>query len=267
MRNKKAFFVASGLLLALIFMAACGPKPADTSGETPEVTEPTTEPQPTPISPADEPLLLDREIVFDPALLLDEDGLAVCELLYNGLVSMDASGNPVAGLAVNWTVSEDQLDYIFELRPNVVFSSGTPFNADAVMANFTRWFDPASPIRGGGEYAGWLEYFLGFKGDVDENEVPVSQFDGIEKVNELSILIHLNRPEPNLLSYLAQPYFSMVDPGVLAAEGDAYGTQEGSVSGTGAYVLTAWDDEGLTFVPSASYWGTMATDEIKTGWK
>ncbi len=267
MKNKRAFILTLGILLMLAVLAACGPKTADTGGETPDVSEPASEIPSTQISPSGNSWLLDRAIILDPAQLSDDDALEVCGLLYDGLVDLDASGNPIPSLAIDWTVSDDELDYIFKLRPNVTFSSGTLFNADAVLANFNRWFDPASPLRGEGEYTGWVEYFLGFKGELGANEIPVSQFDGIEKVDDLTVLIHLNRPEPSLLGYLAQPYFYLVDPVVLATEGSSYGTQVGSVSGAGVYILTAWDENGLTLSPSSTYWGEKATEEVKTGWR
>jgi peptide/nickel transport system substrate-binding protein len=268
MSTNSKFISVCKVLLVLIVMAACGPKPTDVGGEMPpNETQPPAESQTAPAPDSESAWLLDWTVVLDPAILMDDDALAVCGLLYDGLVELDASSNPSPSLAVHWTVSDDALDYIFELRPNVTFTSGELFNADAVLANFNRWFDPASPLRGEGEYAGWLEYFMGFKGDLDASQIPVSQFDGIEKVDDLTVLIHLNRPEPNLLSYLAQPFFYMIDPGVLGADGSAYGSRDGSVSGTGAYNISTWDEEGIVLSPSDTYWGEKAAEKVKVGWR
>src|SRR5437762_8164622 len=114
--------------------------------------------------------------------------------LYEGLVKME-SGSPAPALATAWIISEDGLDYIFNLRPGVAFQDGSPLNADAVIANFNRWFDQEDALRGAGAYTAWQNAFLGFKGEVDENGSPKSSFDGIEKVNDLTVLVHLNRPD------------------------------------------------------------------------
>src|SRR5437762_12525217 len=71
--------------------------------------------------------------------------------LYEGLVKME-SGSPAPALATSWIISEDGLDYIFNLRPGVVFQDGSPLNADAVIANFNRWFDQKDALRGAGAY-------------------------------------------------------------------------------------------------------------------
>src|SRR5208283_1642376 len=41
-------------------------------------------------------------------------------------------------LAANWTISPDQMTYTFNLRQNVTFSNGDPFNAYQVWAD---WYD------------------------------------------------------------------------------------------------------------------------------
>src|SRR5688572_23145082 len=65
------------------------------------------------------------------------------------------TGETLPGLAESWTVSEDGLDYVFQLKTGAVFSDNTPVNADAVAANFNRWFDPNDPARGSGSYEAW----------------------------------------------------------------------------------------------------------------
>src|SRR5215212_3052354 len=55
--------------------------------------------------------------------------------------------NPVDGtvnpwLADSWEISPDGLEYTFTLRQDVTFHDGTPFNAEAVKANFDNTMDP-----------------------------------------------------------------------------------------------------------------------------
>ena len=45
------------------------------------------------------------------------------------------------GLAEDWEVSEDGLEYTFTLREGVKFHDGTDFNAEAVCFNFDRWYN------------------------------------------------------------------------------------------------------------------------------
>ena len=45
----------------------------------------------------------------------------------------------VPGLATSWEVSDDGTQYTFYLREGVTFHDGEPFDADAVMFNFSRF--------------------------------------------------------------------------------------------------------------------------------
>ena len=241
---------------------------------TEEVVQPTEEvstPLPEPVdvmTPEPMPALVtvSSDILLDPATASDVDSLMLNGYIYEGLLRLDSSGNPAAALATSWTISDDGLDYIFELRGNVTFHDGSAFNADAVLANFNRWFDPADATHGTGTYAAWQQYFLGFKGEVDANGQPVSSFDGVEKVNDYTVLVHLNRPMPDLLTVLAQPAFAMVSPASLAA-GEGFGLTAAGSAGTGPYLVTSWTGESLVLSPNTGYWDVVPTGDLIFGWK
>jgi len=204
-------------------------------------------------------------IQLDPAVVVDADSLKVSGYIYEGLLKLDSAGKPAPALATSWEVSDDGLDYIFHLQAKVTFQDGTPFNADAVLTNFNRWFDPQDPLHGSGTYAAWKEVFLGFKGEKQPNKQPISFFDGIEKVNDLTVLVHLNRLEPNFLSYLAKPNFVFASPASLQAGGAQFGL--GNACGTGSYSVASWTKEGLILQPNAKYWGTVPAKGILFTWK
>lgn len=71
-------------------------------------------------------------------------------------------------LAEHYTVSDDGLTYTFYLRQGITFHDGTPFNADAVVFNFERWWDAQSRYHRGrkGEFRFFLSAFGAFRGDV-----------------------------------------------------------------------------------------------------
>ena len=267
--KKYSILFTLAILIGSVILTGCGPKggataPAATATVPATASSPTNTPQ---VAPPNPPAAVSRNIHLDPAVTEDADSLAVSSLVYDGLIRLDAGGNLQPALATTWTMSDDQLDVVITLRRDVTFSSGSAFNADIVLANFNRWFDPADTLHGSQAYPGWTKYFLGFKGDVDSQGVSVSQFDGIEKVDDYTVLIHLNRPEPNLLQNLAQAYFGMLDPAVLASQGEATGTTAQSVSGTGAYRVSSWTDSGLVLAPNPNYWGGVPAENLNIGWK
>jgi len=78
----------------------------------------------------------------------------------DSLVFQEADGSFSPWLAKSWKVSDDGKAYTFELRDDVTFTDGTPFDAAAVKANFDRIIDPktesasAAAMLGGELYAG-----------------------------------------------------------------------------------------------------------------
>ena len=204
---------------------------------------------------------LSKNVRLDPAIADDNDSQTVNGYIYEGLVRLE-NNTPEPALAAAWTVSDNGLSYIFHLRPSAVFHDGTPVTADAVMANVNRWFDPQSPLRGtAGTYSAWSRLFLGFKGETDADGHPKSSFDGIEKVDDLTVLLHLNRQDPLLLSNLGLPNFGIVNPNALAAQDDKYGTTAEGTSGTGPYFVSEWTADRLVIKPNPKYWGPVPESE------
>lgn len=67
--------------------------------------------------------------------------------IFEGFVAEDLTRDDVEtppivpALAESWDISEDRLTYTFNLRENVTFHDGTPFNAEAVKFNMDRMLD------------------------------------------------------------------------------------------------------------------------------
>ena len=62
--------------------------------------------------------------------------------VFDTLVKQQPLGTYHPGLATDWSVSDDATEYIFNLRDDVSFHDGTPFNAAAVKYTFDRIVDP-----------------------------------------------------------------------------------------------------------------------------
>jgi ABC-type transport system substrate-binding protein len=63
---------------------------------------------------------------FNP---VEED---ITSLIFEGLVQINEYGEPVGDLASTWVVSRDGLEYVFQLRQDVLWQDGIPFTADDV---------------------------------------------------------------------------------------------------------------------------------------
>ncbi len=69
----------------------------------------------------------------------------ICSMLYESLLSRDPeSGEYSRGLAGSWTISDDGLDFTFELDPAARWSDGVPVTADDVRWTFDAVMAPSN---------------------------------------------------------------------------------------------------------------------------
>jgi peptide/nickel transport system substrate-binding protein len=84
---------------------------------------------------------------FNPVLASDKTSSDVGRMLFNGLVRE----NPVTGeiepaLAESWAISDDQLEIIYTLRPNLKWSDGHPLTVDDVLFTYNQlYLNPEIP--------------------------------------------------------------------------------------------------------------------------
>src|SRR5215207_11248276 len=81
-------------------------------------------------------------LMLDPALASDGETFRVARQMYEGLVGAAPGTTDVEPLlATEWESAPDGKSHTFTLREGVKFHDGTDFNADAVCANFERWYN------------------------------------------------------------------------------------------------------------------------------
>ena len=79
---------------------------------------------------------------FDPAAQAQGTARELSRIVLQGLTQQTADGDVLPLLAESWDISEDGLTWTFNLRDDIVFQDGTPFNSSTVVANMDRWLDP-----------------------------------------------------------------------------------------------------------------------------
>ena len=75
---------------------------------------------------------------WDPVTSSAGWDMHVLGLVYASLTTLNAAGDVGPGLASSWTYAADGKSVIFQLRPGLTFSDGTPLNAQAVKENIDR---------------------------------------------------------------------------------------------------------------------------------
>ena len=254
--------LAAGVLF--VGVAACGEPPAPLPESTPMTASsaPTEGPE-VGKTPADTLVFghADDATKLDPADVTDSESLLATWQIFEGLTRYKAGGTEVEpALATEWSASDDGLTWTFKLRTGVKFHDGTDFNADAVVWNFNRWFDPTHPQHfADWEFEYWKSMFQGLKDETNEDGTPKSVFAGAEAVDASTVKLTLNRPSAPLLQNLAMGNFAFSSPAAVEAAGSAYGTPNGSpiAIGTGPYKVAEWmKDDRLLLETNADYWGT-----------
>lgn len=187
---------------------------------------------------------------LDPALATTANSLTPVTHIYEGLTTFEPGGTtPMPSLATSWEPSENGLEWTFHLRQGVTFHDGTPFNADAVVFNFERWWDTDNPYNlGADQFVYWDYMFQGFKGD--ENSV----LAGIKKIDDMTVKLILSNPNASLLNTLAMDNFRFASPTAVMKQGENYGTAEGRAVGTGPFMVEEWvKEDHITLVRYDSY--------------
>lgn len=162
-------------------------------------------------------------------------------LVYRALDSTEGTGQQfIPGLAESWQVSDDGQTYTFQLRRNVFFHDGTPFDADAVQINLERVVSPDTRSQ--------KAVFL------------LGPFDSVEVIDEFTVAIHLSAPYAPLLDGLSQVYLGMASPAALAKWGPDYQFHQ---VGTGPFIFVEYvPNDHLTLVRNEDYkWGPAIYDQ------
>ncbi|MGA2969061.1 MAG: ABC transporter substrate-binding protein [Acidimicrobiales bacterium] len=175
----------------------------------------------------------DREpTCLDPHNYGDMPQTYIARQFLDSLVSELPSGAVVPWLATSWKISANGLHYTFTLKQGVKFTDGTPFNAAAVVANFTQIKNPKTQSATDGGYL--APYYV-----------------STTVVGPYTAEVNLKAPDAPLLDELAQAFFGIESPKAMA-RGETVNCQ--SPVGTGPFVVKNWvHGQSVTLVRNANY--------------
>jgi ABC-type transport system substrate-binding protein/class 3 adenylate cyclase len=175
------------------------------------------------------PAAWDREVT--PGHSYTVPAFEVTRNLFRGLVGIGRDFDIEPDLAERFTVSDDGLSYRFTLRPDAVWSDGTPVTAE----DFAFTYDQMA------------------KDDV----ATASWLDGVSAsaVEERTLEIRLRDPKNDFLYLLTQPSFFPWPRHVREREGRDWHRTDPLV-GNGPFVLAARDEDHVVIAASPSWQGS-----------
>lgn len=172
---------------------------------------------------------------WDPLNENKTNAYMLARLTYNTLVNPYGENNAIQPeLATGWSVSEDGLEWTFELREGVKFHNGEDFNADSVVATLSRFLDTPTLVHAGF----W------------------PSLAGVEAKDPYTAVIKLKEPWGAILNQLVDT--PMLPPAALAEKGDALFefNDTNKPIGTGPWVADKWTPgQDAEFVRNEAYWG------------
>jgi peptide/nickel transport system substrate-binding protein len=215
-------------------------------------------------------------VVLDFALISDGESYRVNLQIYETLIKQTPGTTELEpGLATDWEANEDGTSWTFNLQEGVTFHDDTPFNAEAVCANFERWFNFTDSFQNASATYYWQYGFGGGFAKPSSDDVAgpeESLYKSCEVVDDLTVTLNLTRPSATILQALTLGPLSIQSPTAM----EEYGANEGEVNadgifqptgtygtehptGTGPFKFESWvPEDKLVLVRNDDYWGEKA---------
>lgn len=203
-------------------------------------------------------ILTGQPTSLDPAVQGDAGSAAISAQLFESLTAFDADLQVRPALAESWRFDDGGRRITFHLRPDLVFSDGSPLRPSDVVRSWLRLIDPTQPSPLASlamDIQGAEAYLRGQR--PDPASVGLHADDSANAVT-----VDLVRPASDFPNIVAGPTFAVVPPGV-GKDPSALLPGNGFVA-SGGYVLSGSSASGLTLTANSRYWaGTPAIATIE----
>jgi peptide/nickel transport system substrate-binding protein len=242
----KQFRLVTSVLFAVALLAAgCGDSDTDDtgaptdSGPTATGAAPATSLQPVPGGKLTV-LITSETRGMDPAAVTGSSGLGGepprMYAVYDALMLTDNKTGEVKPVLAESLTSSDRIVWTLKLRPNVKFSDGTPYDAEAIKFNWERHNDPA----------------------LNSTARPLIQsMKSIEVVDPLTVRVTLNAENGQFPRNIASNLAWSVSPTAAKAKGASYGRTPADIVGAGPFIVKEWTrDSKMVLAKNPNYWRT-----------
>lgn len=264
--NRQSRFVLAMLAIVVVLLSACtapvaGPAaPAESGGEA---------------AAMDKVLRINLGTfpdMLDPQKSSFVNEIANLKLVYEGLTRQDGDLATVPAAAESWSYNDDATQLTFTLRSGLLYSDGSPLNAERFAYSIRRNIDPATA----GEYASITDEILGApewrgcgedaaaceaaKAQVMES-VKASHADGAactgyDDAECTTLTLTFSRPAPyfHVVSSLWVTFPAKEE--LITAGGENWWLDAANHIGNGPFVMEVLEQGVRAFyTPNANYWG------------
>lgn len=248
---KRIISLALCMTMLICCLSACG-----SSGENKQLVFPIDS----------EPEYLDPQIVSDIGA---KNIIANC---FEGLVSLDESGQVIPAAAKDWNVSSDGLVYTFNLRDDLQWkvtrtagnntigeNYATEFNTALTAADFVFGIRRALRPETRSPYAGNL---MSIKNAVKVNSGKLSDKQlGVSVADERTVVFTLERPDPDFLLALTTPACMPCSEKFFNLTKGRYGLSTAYLIYNGPFYISNWaESTAITARKSDKYHAVLSED-------
>ncbi|MDX7998331.1 oligopeptide ABC transporter substrate-binding protein OppA [Xenorhabdus sp. Reich] len=186
---------------------------------------------------------------LDPHKVEGGPETSIIRNLLEGLVTTDANGNTVPGVAERWE-NEGYKVWTFYLREDAKWSDGKPVTAQDFVYSWRRLADPNT----GSPYISYLQYtYVQNANDILTGKKTPEQL-GVKALDERRFQVTLSQPLPYLVDMLSHTPMKPVRQDVIEKWGNKWTSPENYI-GNGAYILKDWViNERLVLTRNSHYW-------------
>lgn len=205
---------------------------------------------------------------LDPSLATDAASTDVIQNLFLGLTSFDSEGNVEPEIAKDWSISEDGLVYIFNMRDDVRWVSYTPsggvvdtgpVTADDIVYGVKRACNPDA--RSDETYA-YVDYII--KGCEEWNAADTTALSseelqaladsvGVTAVDSYTVQFELTTPAAHFPA-IAGMAINRPQPRATIDQYGATWTEAGKIVTNGPYYLASWFHNDSLVLEKNPYW-------------
>jgi len=174
--------------------------------------------------------VLGRPTAVNPLAARTQADRDLVALLFEGLVTLDAHGDPRPALARSWSTLPDGTSWVFHLRPDAQWHDGEPVTADDVVFTIATIQDPDYHGPGAGSWTGI----------------------SASVVDPLTVRFDLDQPIGGFIDLVTQPIAPahlLADTPVAALPSDPFGSEP---VGSGPYALVELDTDHAVLEPAAA---------------
>ena len=192
---------------------------------------------------------------FDPQITTDALSAYAIDNVFTGLVQLGDDLKVHPQLASSWTISPDNLTYTFTLRPNLMFSDGTPLTSADVVYSMDRALQPATQ-------SGTAPYYMRYIKDASKlaaGSIKTIIGDSLLAPDPNTVVVKAASPVAFFLDSLTYPTSYVVEKSVTTKWGKAWTdhlADNGGQGGDGPFKVQEYThSKQIVFVPNPNYYG------------